>query len=94
MWRVTCDFTECGKVDMVFVVDASGSVGSSNFDTTKQFLTNVAQSFQVCDTQVFSIHVCTRTTRTLYEFCSSFGAWYTVHITTVDFGSCTICTRK
>ena len=79
---------------MVFVVDASGSVGSSNFDTTKQFLTNVAQSFQVCDTQVFSIHVYTQTTRTLYEFFAAASRHGTVSILRLGLGSCTICTRK
>jgi collagen type VI alpha len=38
---------QCGKADIVFVVDASGSVQSANFAKTKTFMANLAKGFKI-----------------------------------------------
>ncbi|XP_022079977.1 uncharacterized protein LOC110973441 [Acanthaster planci] len=35
------------QIDLVFVLDSSGSVGQSNFEKTKSFVSNVSESFQI-----------------------------------------------
>lgn len=45
---------ELAKIDLTFLIDGSGSVGSSNFDMTKEFLTDVITHL---DVGVDSTHV-------------------------------------
>ena len=39
--------TDCGSADIVFLLDSSGSVGSSNFQKQKDFIVRFAQSFDI-----------------------------------------------
>jgi len=39
--------TKSNGVDMVFVLDSSGSVGNNNFQTVKQFVADVVSGFDI-----------------------------------------------
>ena len=44
-----CDIGCTSSIDIVFVLDASGSVGSANFVTMKNFMKNVISNFNIGD---------------------------------------------
>uniref|UniRef100_A0A3B3T6P3 Matrilin 2 n=1 Tax=Paramormyrops kingsleyae TaxID=1676925 RepID=A0A3B3T6P3_9TELE len=43
----TCDRPECGKMDLVFVIDGSKSLGLANFQLVKQFVNSIVGSLNV-----------------------------------------------
>ena len=51
-WYVYCIFTCIGctsGIDIVFLLDSSGSIGSSNFVTMKNFVNNIVSNFDIGD---------------------------------------------
>ncbi|XP_048881931.1 matrilin-2-like isoform X5 [Brienomyrus brachyistius] len=43
----TCERPECGKMDLVFVIDGSKSLGLANFQLVKQFVNSIVDSLNV-----------------------------------------------
>ena len=51
-YLLCCAACSSPKADIVFVVDSSQSIGSQNFNTMKNFLRNVVDSFDVSKNKV------------------------------------------
>jgi hypothetical protein len=60
-------FIASPKIDMVLVMDKSGSIGSSNFNMEKQFVENLIEYFPIFPTQT-RVAIVTYSTLVKLEF--------------------------